>query len=145
MSVETKDVLTAIAAIIAAVGGPRFLVDAWRQLNRTERMRRSVESDLILFEKVNWNSADAKSLRDSIDSRLGQIAKGDGKSRDPFGITLGIMFVLIGAGVAWAARSVDGLLDWVLWPLAGAMLILGVSGLLIDGKRAHRDEKGNPR
>lgn len=143
MTSQWEQVLGLIGAAAAAVGGPRVIMDGAERLSKSERMRRDIDRDLGLLERVTWDSPEAKQLRRSVDLRMGELAKYSGMRRDPFGASLGVAFIIAGVIALIGAYSTEGWLPWLLWPLGAVTLLLGLAGVAEDGGRAERDVKGN--
>ncbi|MFG3267028.1 hypothetical protein [Streptomyces bobili] len=67
----------------------------------------------------------------------------DEKRRDPFGIALAIVFILISAGLIFASFLNGGWYWWLTLP--GAVTgIFGIAGLSQDATKRTRDERGRP-
>jgi hypothetical protein len=62
--------------------------------------------------------------------------------REPVGIVLAIALLLFGSGLTYLAL----LGGWwaLMWVVAAPFLLFGVVGLVIDGRKVPRDEKGRP-
>lgn len=119
-----------------------MIMDGAERLSKSERMRRDIERDLGLLAQIDWDSPEAKQLRRSVDLRLGELAKYSRLRREPFGMSLGIAFVVAGLAALIGAYNLDGWLPWLLWPLGVVVALLGVAGIAEDGGRAERDKDG---
>lgn len=64
------------------------------------------------------------------------------RRRDPFGITVASIFLVIGIASIWIIYSNDGGWWWLLSPLVAFFLLFGVVGLASDIPKKERDDRG---
>ncbi|MFD5983659.1 hypothetical protein [Streptomyces cyaneofuscatus] len=83
-------------------------------------------------------------LRGHIEDSIRQIIEvEDKKRRDPFGVVLAIIFILIAASLI-AASFINGGLYWWLTVPGAVTGIFGLAGLAQDATKRNRDERGRP-
>lgn len=75
------------------------------------------------------------------DEALRLVGKGSAR-RDPFGITIAIVFLVIGGACVATIYGNDGGWWWLLSPFAAFFVLFGIVGLASDIPRKERDERG---
>ena len=75
------------------------------------------------------------------DEALRLVGKGSAR-RDPFGITIAIVFLMIGVGCVATIYGNDGGWWWLLSPFAVFFLLFGFVGLASDVPKKEGDERG---
>lgn len=133
-----------VAAILAALGGPKILAAISARASREERLRVSIERDLALLRGIDWETPGADALRESVDVRLQNLAAVHRQRRDPFGIVLALCFIVGGVALGWTAWNSDSPARWALWIGTSLLLSFGAAGLTQDLRQVERDEKGRP-
>ncbi|MFM9614057.1 hypothetical protein [Streptomyces niveiscabiei] len=126
---------------VAVVGVGGVMVERRR---REPRGRERIKSDLELLDLLPSESQVAPLLRTHIEDSIRQMIQvEDVKRRDPLGIVLAIVFILI-AGALITASSLNG--GWYWWlTVPGAVTgIFGIVGLAQDATKRTRDERGRP-
>lgn len=133
------DLLT--PAIAAAAVIVTKLID--RNQSKTTA-RDLIMKDFAIVKELPDGAAKTALLADL--ERRAEALTGDGsKRRDPVGIALGIVFILIGIGLAlggWHTGNTG--LRTALWTMAVVVGALGVFGFVQDVIPAERDSKGRP-
>lgn len=71
-----------------------------------------------------------------------QLIDTSARRRDPFGITIASMFLVIGIASVWIIYSNEGGWWWLLAPLTAFFLLFGAVGLASDIPKKERDERG---
>ncbi|MEU6535695.1 hypothetical protein [Streptomyces sp. NPDC047000] len=128
-----------MAAAVIGVGG--VIVERHR---REPRGRERIKSDLELLNLLPSDSQVTPLLRTHIEDSIRQMIEvEDVKRRDPFGIALAIVFILL-AGALITTSFLNG--GWYWWlTVPGAVTgIFGIAGLAQDAAKRTRDERGRP-
>ncbi|RSS34096.1 hypothetical protein [Streptomyces sp. WAC08241] len=111
---------------------------------REPRGRERIKSDLELLSLLPPDSEVAPALRAHIEGGIRQLVEvEDVKRRDPFGIALAIVFILITVALLTASFLNGGWYWWLTVP-AAVTGIFGIAGLAQDATKRTRDERGRP-
>ena len=125
--------------LVAVIGLLGILVQQWRQ---RPVLRDQVKSDLEIWNALPGDSSVREDLLADIDYRVRRLLKDESElRRDPSGMTLGVLMVVL---FAW--------LSWWVWTLGGSyrflelatipLLIFGAFGFVESALKASRDERG---
>lgn len=129
----------ALATIIAAVLG---IGGAFWQSRRTSHKDRDrIEQDLRILAGLPGDSKVKSPLTKSIDQRVLGLLGGGAERRDPSGITIAVIFLIVCVVTAWQGYS-GGSWWRLLWVVAAFTGIFGVYGLVEGLGKAVRDERG---
>lgn len=127
-------VTSAVAVVLAAVIGlPRALRDA----------KDEVLELLQVYNALPEDSGARPRLLALIESKVDALTSSGEPTRDPTGISVATMFLLIGTGLAWSVY-VYGSWWWWTSPIVLFFLVFGVVGLAQDLPRRARDGRGRP-
>ncbi|MFD8267013.1 MULTISPECIES: hypothetical protein [Streptomyces althioticus group] len=131
--------LASVAVAVVGVGG--VMIERRR---REPRGRDRIKTDLELLSLLPTDSELVPEFRAHIEDSIRQIIKGeDEKRRDPFGIALASVFILIAVALVTASVLNGGWYWWLTVP--GAVTgIFGIAGLAQDATKRTRDERGRP-
>ncbi|MEU6814729.1 hypothetical protein [Streptomyces sp. NPDC046860] len=131
--------LASVAVSVVGVGGVML-----ERRRREPDGRERIKADLELLSLLPEDSPAVPVLRGHVEDAIKQMIEvEDQKRRDPLGIALAIVFILIALGLV-AASFLNG--GWYWWlTVPGALTgIFGIAGLAQDATRRTRDERGRP-
>ena len=127
-----------VAAVITALLG---LLGVRLSRTRPSHLRDEIEQDLRILGHLPKMSPQRAELQQSIDVRIGQLAKSSDKRRDRFGMGLGIGLVaLAGLTTWWALQGGWWILLWAPIVFFG---LTGLVGFFESLPKASRDAQGN--
>jgi hypothetical protein len=125
--------------VIAALG----VIAAFAQTRRNQdRGRRQVRQDAELFKLLPEESAARKELLAHIDKQIVRLIRNEDElTRDPTGVLLAIIFLVVAAALVVTSFR-EGGIWWFLIVPASFFGIFGLVGLGQDLPRRKRDERG---
>jgi len=135
---DEVEAFVGIVALILAL--PATLLKIVRNLGR-QSPRERLMLDIQIRNALHANSESQRIFDEYIRQEALRIAGVDSKRRDPFGITLAVIFIVVGVASAWLVVSAGGWW-WLAAPIPGFFLLFGAVGLASDLQRKERDEKG---
>lgn len=132
--------IDSMLGIIGGLGLPALLLQFFRNWKRQSPRERLLQ-DIEIRKALHSNSDAQRAFDEHIKAEALRLAGADSKRRDPFGITLAVIFLILGGLSTWAITSAGGAW-WFASPVAGFFLIFGFAGLALDAPRKERDERG---
>lgn len=104
--------------------------------------RADITADLEIWAALPNSSPARDELLADIERRVRGGIAGDEKTRDPFGIALGICFFLFGVWMAYLGfTSEPAWLRAIFFGAATVTIIVGVLGIVTDSIKRERDQK----
>ncbi|MCS5507135.1 hypothetical protein [Curtobacterium flaccumfaciens] len=103
--------------------------------------RTDITADLKIWAALPASSPVRDELLADVERRVRGGIAGDEKTRDPFGIALGICFVLFGIWMGYLGITSDPVwLKAIFFGAATVTVVLGVSGIVLDSTKRERNQ-----
>lgn len=132
--------LEEIAAVIGGLGLPTILLQLIRSGKRLSPRDRLLQ-DIEIMKALHVNSDARRVIEEHVKNQALRLTGTDSKRRDPLGIVLASIFLVLGVSAAVVIWLAGGWW-WFASPIAGFFLVFGAAGLAIDSPRKERDERG---
>ena len=129
--------------VISLVGSLLAFSGVWIQSRNRKDAFDALDRSIEIRKKLRDGSQASNDLDHYIERQIRELAKTTDKRRDPSGFALAIGFLIVAGAVTWWGETYGG---WwrLLWVLAATMFLLGMTGLIQDGRRLERDARGRP-
>lgn len=131
-----------VALVTLLLGVPAIILQIVREAGRKSPRERLLQ-DIQIRDAMEKDSSARQVMDDYIHGQAERLTGTDSKRRDPLGIVIGIVLIVLGIGLAVAAFYAQGAW-WVLSAPAALAVTLGITGLVQSCPRLERDDKGNP-
>lgn len=145
LRMELQAILKAAGAVLASFGGPVALMKLVSLVfpHPTTNLRRDITRNVDLLDRIPDDTQAHALLLAEIEKDVGQLLVTAKESRrDPFGVGLGVSFLVVAAIVGRWALQLANPWNILVWVLCASLALLGLFGTFEGLKAAPRDEKG---
>lgn len=130
---------------LPVVGGVvTTMLGFWRLNNRGHRMRRLIEQDIELLDKLPESSKAKDAFAGHLDRSIERLVSSEetaaSRSWDPYALIWAVIFVGMGIGLGvWAVREQHGRWEIAMWCGAAVLILLTIAALA-TARAEHSDK-----